>query len=233
MEAAPFTEGLGCVAISTDSGVFYGYIDCHGNYSITPRFANARPFSNNRALARENYHSFKWGVINRKGEFITERIFSFATDYYNGYCIAWVKQGTEEASRFEKTVTGVITLGLLSAPDHVYYNCYKIDTSGKAELIEANSENLTQGNAYYVHRQNGLAMFWNTSGKSGFKKISAADYDRQKMNYYDKGTVFIPATYAQAENFQSGYARVKFDNGDKGYIDTSGKIVRFKEDRPY
>jgi hypothetical protein len=236
VEAEPFTEGLGCVGIPTDSGVFFGYIDSAANYVIEPRFANARPFQNNRALARKSYSSYCWGVINRKGEFITDQVFSLATDYCDGYCIAWIKQGTEEASRFEKATMGIVTLGLLPAPDHVYYNCYKIDTTGKATLLDSYSENKNQGNYNAVRRQNNLAIFWTTDGnrKFGYKKITGDDFETGKMNYQDKGTVFIGQIFKTADNFQYGYARVLFDDGDKGYIDTTGKVVlRFKEDRPY
>jgi hypothetical protein len=234
--AEPFTEGLGCVGIATDSGVFFGYIDSAANYVIKPGFANARPFQNNRALVRESYKSHYWGVINRKGEYITDKVFTLATDFCDGYCIAWTKQGTEEASRFEKAMTGIITLGLLPASDHVYYNCYKIDTTGKATLIDAYVENRNQGNYIQARRQNNLGMFWTTDGVKGygFKKISPEDYELGKMNYFDNGTVFIKQTYAQVDNFQYGYARVKFFNGETGYIDTTGKVVlQFKEDRPY
>lgn len=236
VQAEPFTEGLGCVGIPTDSGVFYGYIDSAANYVIRPSFANARPFHENRACVRKHYNSGGWAVINRKGELITDNVFSFLTDYYNGYCIGWVKQGTEEASRFEKTVLGITTLGILPAPDHNYYSCYKIDTAGKATVLDDYSENLDQGNYIYVRMQNNLAMFWTTDGNRnyGFKKITAADYERGKMNYLDEGSVFISQSYRGVQNFQYGYARVEFENGDKGYIDTTGKVVlRFEEDRPY
>jgi hypothetical protein len=233
--AEPFTEGLGCVAIHNDDGVFYGYIDNKANFVIQPRFKLARPFHNNRALVWES-DNVGWAVINRKGEFITEKIFeTYTTNYYEGHCFAYVEQGTEEASKMEKAVTGIITMGLFPASDHIYYNCYKLDTTGKAELIEANTERTAHGNVIGVREQNNLAVFReDESGPYGFRRIQADEYEPGKLVYTAGGNIIIEPTYKNAENFQYGYARVEFENGDKGYIDTTGKVVlRFSEDRPY
>jgi hypothetical protein len=222
--AEPFTEGLGCVAVrvkgsETGYGALYGYIDSTGSFVIEPQFVDARPFSNGRALVCNSDHD--WGVINRKGELITELKYNArTTDYYNGYCIAYESAGKRR------------TTGLIKYDIH-YYNCYKIDLSGNAKLIEAYTSDETLGKLVHFHRQNGLGVF-SENRKHGYKKISVEEYDRHRFNYVDEGSVFIQPKYKNAHEFQYGYAKVKFVNGDKGWIDTTGQVVlTFRDDIPW
>lgn len=230
-DAEPFTEGLGCVSTKIDGRILYGYVDSTGGFVIEPQFHKARPFQNGRAWVSNA--AGDWGLINTKGELVTEMEYArISTDFCGGHCLAYEAVGSREASKFEDVIVGVFSLGMLDAPDKTIYNCYSIDPAGNRTLLDSNTINTDRRNAVLLRQQNGLAKFWTVDDKFGFKKITESDFENDKANYRDEGETYIQPIYKHAEDFRYGYARVTLQNGDKGYIDTTGTVVfTFREDR--
>ena len=65
----------------------WGIMDISGTVKISPRFEGLGEFTDNVALAQLNK---KWGVINKKGEFIRKPEFQDVRQFENG--LAWVIQ---------------------------------------------------------------------------------------------------------------------------------------------
>jgi hypothetical protein len=238
IQADPFTEGLGCVAIESGNKILYGYIDSSAAFVIPARFKKARPFHNGRALVWE-HDTVGWGVINKKGEFITEKIYTVhTTDFENGHCIAYTKSSMQKLSRgggFRLFGGGGFRLfgsrRRGSGSPEAYYDCYRIDLDGKSTLVESYTQQTDHGNYIRLRRQNDLAVYWTPQNQYGYKKISLEDFG-QGSNYINHGQVFLSPEYRHAENFVYGYAQVTFSNGDKGYIDTTGAVVvRYAEEQ--
>ena len=98
----PFTEGLASAAASKAGYTKYkymqGYIDMKGNIVIEPQFYDPGVFINGIAVCAvydKPNDSFKYGYINKKGEFIIAPQYDYAYDFdANG--IAMVQMGEDK-----------------------------------------------------------------------------------------------------------------------------------------
>ncbi len=226
--AEPFTEHLGCVAVLKGGDVYYGYIDHYGDFEILPVFKHARPFNEGRALVSND--DDKWFVIDKKGKAITEAIYtSQSTDYQDGNCIAY---------EFLRSVNRRGFLRIKSRT--TFYNCYQIDRSGNATLIDEETTQTDHGDSIRAAKLDFIGMYWEKDANDrriyGYVKIDASEYDQGVFsecgNYANKGTVHIQAKYRNAGCFYNGYARVKLKSGKSAYIDTKGKeLFTFRDAR--
>ncbi len=226
LSARPFTEGLGCVSIIKDKHVLYGFIDSTGNYVIEPIYVTARPFHNGRALVSTG--GGKYGFIDKTGKQVTPMIFSLGTsDYIDGTCIAYTTERMQPASGFERFITAVFTLGLADAPDKPVYNCYQLDLSGNAIPIDSNTMSTHHADYHELRKQNSLVRYYDKTkgGLCGFKKVNLDEYNDNPANDEEVGKIVIEADFTFANDFEYGYSAVWFKNGDRGYIDTTGKVV--------
>jgi hypothetical protein len=83
-----FSEGLSAVKVHKVKGDKWGYIDKTGKIIIEPQFADARPFSQGRAIvgiAEPSWSiDYKWGFIDTEGRWIAKPQYESASEFSEG-----------------------------------------------------------------------------------------------------------------------------------------------------
>ena len=84
-----FHDGL--AVIKTSDGKRYGYVNELGKMAISPRFTNARSFSEGYAAVKDE--NGVWGYIDREGDFSISPKYAYANDFNEGFASVRDKNG--------------------------------------------------------------------------------------------------------------------------------------------
>jgi len=79
--AERFSEGLAAVAIQTENGLKWGYIDTQGNWVMEPIYDEAQSISEGAAAVRVGG---KWGYIDRANQWILQPQYRYANPFLAG-----------------------------------------------------------------------------------------------------------------------------------------------------
>lgn len=216
-----FSEGLASLCLRDDRGggcLGFGFIDENGKVVIAPRFIRAGRFSEGLAYVETKEGA---GFINHQGEMV-------------------IKLNEEEDREFIEGLAAVRT-GL---------GWSFIDRSGKLITKERYTrvENFSEGLAAVSIGTGGGAKygFINKAGEMVIQpqflpRLGHHDYiaylsrfaeglARVKVNnlygYIDRrGEFVIKPQFRDAEDFSEGLASVEAEDGKRGYIDKSGRVV--------
>lgn len=81
-DAEDFSDGMAVVR----KGDKYGYIDTNGNLVIDYQFFRVKSFGDGLApVMKKHKNRYAWGFINKKGDWITEAIYTEAFPFKNGF----------------------------------------------------------------------------------------------------------------------------------------------------
>lgn len=244
--ASDFSEGLAVIA-TDKNGYAEGYIDENGKVVIEPRFDNAREFSEGLAAVgfedkwriidgEKTYvgsiihKSYKWGYIDKTGQYIVEPKYSMAHDFSEG--LAVVQQSNDKYVFLDRK-------GKLAIPrEYEYANSFSeglacVSINGKYGFIDKSGKVAIEPQfSSPGDFREGLAAM-----RVGGKIWTPRDYRiigtlGGRYVYIDKtGTPVITLgdDVQSAANFSEGLAGVgvkgKHYYTYKGYIDKSGKFV--------
>ena len=236
-EALIFSEGLAIVAtgikrtfnrslglpITTEVGQ-RGYIDRDGNVVITPRFRDARRFSEGVAWVADG-DKWKWGLIDRKGEYLIEPRFEVEpkSGFSEGLCPVWLggrwssEQTVERFGYIDMTGTTVIPPQFRGAGGFSE-GIAPIVKGGKLGFIDRAGEILIepQFDWPYVSLNTRLPTF-----SEGLAVVPVDGRD----GFIDKtGRITIEPRYESAKGFREGLAAVRLD-GKTGFIDREGRMI--------
>ena len=85
IKAEDFSNGLAVIAINKENKKVYGFIDKTGKIVIEPKYEYAWSFSDGYAVVFEKYTDIgredTVRIINKKGEFLGNKIFDWASDF--------------------------------------------------------------------------------------------------------------------------------------------------------
>ena len=194
----------------------WGIMDISGTVKISPRFEGLGEFTDNVALAQLNK---KWGVINKKGEFIRKPEFQDVRQFENG--LAWVIQNCTYwlAWECERGKWGLI------------------NQTGEI-IIQPKYDGVSSVEAPYVPRLFGRPsgelhrdrFFWDKDGYARVYTESNDPFNRiRKYGIVDRnGKEIIPPNFHKIDFFQNDIAPFSQNNGKGifyGLIHASGEIL--------
>lgn len=189
----------------------WGYINRSGNFTIQPRFENAKKFSEGLAAVQLATSSGnKWGFIDKTGKRVIQPEFKEVGSFSNG--VAAIRRDSSKSFTFINKSGDFVTSSVFEGDiDQGFQN---------GLLLAKNGEKMGYRN------QSGK---WAIQPKFDEAKNFSEGLARVKINdqwgYISRnGNLVIPVQFAIAEDFSEGLAVVRKDN-KCGYIDTRGKFV--------
>jgi hypothetical protein len=237
--------------VKTVKGIFWGYINKKGDFSINPKFGYAMDFQQNGLAVVEK--NGRYGLINEFGKFIVQPDYYSISDFSEGRAIVSNSEGYHVIDEKGRLITTkpYQYIGVFQhsrAPfsvmkDNSYLYGY-LDGTGK-EVIPAQfkTANDFQNQTAIVQQKNNTYTLINQEGKTlqtyiypfvgvqgdgllAFKKKDTFD---EKFGVMDlAGNIIIPPTYTGIMPFQNERAVVNtadnFQN-QYGLIDKKGNYV--------
>lgn len=202
-DAAPFSEGLAAVKVSSDlSTNDWGYIDTKGAFVIPPRFKAAGSFSNGLAfvewVSEERY--IQSAVIDARGRHVVEKPFlpEVSRALFGTPSLAQFQ--ARRSHRFGEPLVPTIDGGV-----HGYS-----DRSGKLVIRDAR----------FIH----MGLF--SEGRAPVMVRDAGSVSGGSWGYIDpKGRLAISAMFTEARGFSEGLAWVRDGAGRFGAVTPSGELA--------
>lgn len=238
-EARYFSNGY--AAVKNDTA--WGFIDLDGKETVPCIYEYVADFSEDKAAVRKNG---LFGYINPKGKLLIEHKYKYAGKFEEGIAII---TRTDERVQVINTKGKNISkpyayIGRWKA--HTQRMSFRDDDlwgylnfEGKM-AIPATLESVTGytnfhgGRRHFRDPESGYYGFIDRDGNvivaAKYKRLNsyfngrAPVYDGTKWQYLDvNGNVAIHSTFESASRFGDGLAKVKWANGESGFIDTLGR----------
>lgn len=204
-----FSEYIAPASIIDHGKEIWGYIDTLGQWSITPRFDEAKDFS--EGLAGVNVNGF-WGYIDHSGQFVIRPQYSDVYNFSEG--LAGVFNSEKLFQYIDMNGAVVIKNDSMNDGSGFSNGLARVWSNWKAGFINKKGE-------FVIQPQYGNAQDFS----DGMAAVKVGSFPDGKWGYIDeKNNIVIQAQYEHAENFVKGYACVTFN--DKCFIiDKRGDIV--------
>lgn len=211
-EPGPFAQGLAAVADNGDDALI-GFVSAQGTWAIEPRFAEALPFSENLAAAREPDGS--WGFIDTEGAWAVSPMFAAVGPF---------SQGRAAARMGEDGAWGYIDAGgaWMLAPSWIRACAF---AEGVA-AVEA-----TDGGTWSLIDQAGTEVAsgfaWSYARRASEGLLATQDAATGLWGFFDTaGATAVPPTFRACLSFSGGRAPAQDDaSGLWGLIDTNGAWI--------
>lgn len=205
LSAQPFSEGLACVRVSTESGPKSGFIDTKGRMVIPAIYDACRQFAGGRAwVLLGEWDTGTYKLIDRSGRVVIELKYTDVSSFSDG--LAAIGAGGFTLTHGLSADVGAkcpsYPRGKPGAGHTQLGKIGYIDISGK-----------------YV-----IAPTWTYAGE--FSEGLAPVRTEQGWGYIDKtGRMVITPQFESAGSFFHGLARVHLSGRHNAVIDRSGRIV--------
>jgi hypothetical protein len=217
--ANDFSEGLAGVGINNCKKKYcHGYIDTTGKLVIQPLFQTVGEFHQGTADVR--MLDDKWGVIDKKGNFIIPPIYDGTLPFYEGIGIG-LKINNKQKSPFEQKLSDFEAAfydrngKILARPKYLVFGWF---TEGLVSII-------TEKGTGFIDKLGKIIIEPKFEKVFGFSEGLCPVQVNKKWGYIDKtGMTIIEPQFKQAFIFSDGIAKVLID-GKFGFIDKTGKVT--------
>jgi hypothetical protein len=204
-----FSEGLAAVSKKGK----WGYVNYDGKEVIPAKFNSAGYFFNGQASVSTEETTSGNKIINRKGDFIENAPYSWATKVSSVYeNIMIVKNENESSSLFDR-LTGKPLTGFKFKGNLLFVNDYADckDTSNVSLLINRKGEVVIKGYDGFGIVSEGIVCVYK---KEIFPDASGKSIAIERSGYMDmEGHLIIPFNYGGKSYFKNGLLQViKFDD---------------------
>lgn len=233
-----FREGLACVRDEKDGQTVEGYVDANGTLQIPLQFASGRDFSEERAVVCD-LETRKYGVIDKKGNYVVEPKYKFCKSFQNGMALAETEQGYgyinlqgEEIIAPQYVWASDFYDGTAFVQEEQNGPVWLINTKGeKVRKIADQPGDLYESNAYCLRitqdvvlpsgAEEDVERYYDKNGEISMEQgkflfrlseglCSVLDEKTQKYGYADEtGKMVISPVFNEARDFKNGYAVVQ------------------------
>lgn len=209
-----FSEYLSPAAIIQNGTKKWGYIDTLGQWIVTPRFDDAKDFS--EGLAGVKVDGF-WGFINHSGQFVIPPQFSDVYDYSEGLVGVFDKE--KKFEYIDKVGNVAIKRSEIADGSSFSNGLARVWVNFEVGFIDK------EGN-YAIQPLYGNAQDYS----DGIIAVKVGSFFKGKWGYIDKNNnMIINAQYDDARNFVNGFACVTL-NDKYCIINKRGNIVSDRYD---
>lgn len=208
-EISAYHNGLARMKLNN----MFGYLDNNGNMVVNAQFADATDFLGEVAVAKtfDQYNQYKYGVINKKGQFISfPNIDDVKNDNYNipeslNYVANNYYDATEFVKNFTKKISKITVDGfsgktsLLTIANSVLYGDYANDID-TVTVLALNEQKITKDISIAATAFHFASAIYKNSTADAAKVysfdalLSGVEYSfALKHNAYDKGAALSEA----------------------------------------
>lgn len=206
-----FSEFIAPASIIDHGEELWGYIDTLGQWVITPRFNEAKEFS--EGLAGVNVGGI-WFYIDHSGDHSAFKSMQWTDIYDFSEGLAGVFDSAKRFQYIDKTGAVVVPNNGMDDGAKFSNGLARVWSNWKVGFINRQGE-------YVIQPQYGNAHDFS----DGVAAVKVGSFLERKWGYIDQNNkVVIGAIYDHAEDFKKGYACVAFD--DRYFIiDKKGNVV--------
>ncbi|WP_246838114.1 WG repeat-containing protein [Leptospira mayottensis] len=232
-----------------------GYIDTMGNVTIEPKFRNdslpiidqAGPFREGLAVITQHHYEhvmedcerrtniyetcFPYDFIDTRGKIVSKRPYQIAEEFSDG--MAAVRLNSKNSYGYINKEGKMIIPEVLESMYDFNAGIALVEKDGQKFYINKNGERVLSN----IHYKDDLHPF--CDGLAIVRKGGSKKYHSQLGTYLEggllgymntTGKVVIEPKFSDASCFSDGLAYVETSNGEKGYIDKTGKMrITFKK----
>lgn len=196
-EPGPFAQGLAAVADNGEQALV-GFIDAKGNWAITPRFADALPFSENLAAAQDE--KGRWGFVDTEGAWVVSPVFAEAQPFSQGFAAVCEEADGDDAS---EGLWGFIEPGGAWAIDPAYREVRSFSEKTAAVSSDGSSWTLIDTGGTVIADD----LAWSDAGLMSEGFIAFCNAGTGSWGYANtRGITSIPAAYEACGAFSDGAA---------------------------